>query len=107
MKVSIELMKRYSDVAQWTLSTEVLVARIGRQLGSVDETATLTQRYGRILVVEIIEAKPHPNADKLTVYQLWVGTDHQQVVSGDTSFQVGDKVGWIAPGQTVPITFGT
>jgi phenylalanyl-tRNA synthetase beta chain len=107
MKTSIELMKLYSDQQQWMLPVSELVAKIGNQLGAVEETINLAPRYEGIVVVEITEAKPHPNADKLTIYQMNDGKNSVQVVSGDTSLQVGDKVGWIAPGQTVLITHGT
>ncbi|HKX73227.1 MAG TPA: phenylalanine--tRNA ligase subunit beta [Candidatus Saccharimonadales bacterium] len=107
MKVSIEFMKRYSGDEQWQLTPEELVAKIGRQLGAVEESEGLAARYAGIAIVQITEAKPHPNADKLSVYQMTNGTETVQVVSGDTSLNVGDKVAWIAPGQTVPSTHGT
>lgn len=107
MKVSVSLMKAYSDGEQSSLSSDELVTKIGRQLGAVEEVIDLAPKYQGIQVVEISHAAPHPNADKLSIYQLWDGQKNVQVVSGDTTLQVGDKVGWIAPGQTVPITYGT
>lgn len=107
MKVSVELMKFYSDDSQWQLAPSELVAHIGRQLGAVEEYEELAPRYAGIAIVEITETKPHPNADKLNIYKMFNGTEHVQVVSGDTSLNVGDKVAWIAPGQTVPSTHGT
>jgi len=107
MKVSVALMKYYSDEQQWRLPVGELVAKIGEQLGAVEETIELGPKYNGIAIVEITEVKKHPNADKLNVYQMFNGKDHVQVVSGDTALRVGDKVAWIAPGQTVPSTFGT
>jgi phenylalanyl-tRNA synthetase beta chain len=107
MKVSIELMKQYSDESQWRLSPEEIVARIGRQLGAVEEWENLAPKYEGITIVEITEARPHPNADKLNIYQMTNGREQLQVVSGDTQLNIGDKVAWIAPGQTVPSTHGS
>lgn len=107
MKVSVALMKMYSGEQQWRLPVADLVTKIGEQLGAVEETIELGPKYTGITIVEITEVKKHPNADKLNVYQMFTGKDHVQVVSGDTALQVGDKVAWIAPGQTVPSTFGS
>lgn len=108
MKTSIELMKLLSDGAQWKLSPEELVVKIGSQLGEVKEVIDLRAKYEGIKVAEIVEVNPHPDADKLNIYQINDGGKQTvQVVSGDTSLSVGDKVAWLAPGSTVPSTFGT
>lgn len=107
MKISVELMKQFSDEPVWRLPTAELVAKIGSQLGAVEETIDLAPKYEGIQIVEITEAKNHPNADKLNVYQMFNGKEYVQVVSGDTNLQPGDKVAWIAPGQTVPSTHST
>lgn len=107
MKISVELMKRYSSESQWQLPTAELVQKIGAQLGAVEEVTETGPKYQDIKVVEIVQASTHPNADKLSVYQIFDGASNTQVVSGDTSLQVGHKVAWIAPGQTVPSTYGT
>lgn len=107
MKVSITLMQYYSDEPQWKLPVAELVAKIGNQLGAVEEVRELSPMYEGIKIVEITEVKPHPNADKLSVYQISDGHKHIQVVSGDRDLKPGDKVAWIAPGQTVPSTYWT
>lgn len=86
---------------------EKLVERIGNQLGAVEEVINTTGKYKGIKIVEIKEAKPHPNADKLNVYQMFDGEKQVQVVSGDVNLNVGDKVTWLAPGTIVPSTWGT
>lgn len=107
MKTSVNLMKYYSGEEQWQLSLNELVAKIGARLGAVEETVDLTGKYDHIIVGEITGAKPHPNADKLNVYQVFDGQTDTQVVSGDRGINVGDKVGWLRPGATVPSTWGT
>lgn len=107
MKVSVNLMKWYSDASQWRLSVAELVAKIGNQLGAVEEVTDVAARYQGITVVEITQVTQHPNADKLNIYKMFNGKEHMQVVSGDVDLKVGDKVAWIAPGQTVPNTYGT
>ena len=108
MKVSLNLMKWYSDDAQWQLPLAELAKKIGSQLGAVEETIDLGGKYEGVIVAEIVAAKDHPSADKLGVYQLNVGGGEPlQVLAGDKTLKVGDKVAWIQPGATVPASWGT
>jgi len=108
MKVSLNLMKWYSDDAQWQLPVAELAKKIGAQLGAVEETIDLSGKYTDVFVAEIVAAQDHPSADKLGVYQLNVGAAAPvQVLAGDKTLQVGDKVAWIKPGATVPASWGT
>lgn len=104
MKVSLNWLKKYTKI---DLTVDELVAKIGAQLGAVEEVIDLRGKYDGIKIVRITEAKPHPNADRLNIYQASDGTEVVQVVSGDRSLNVGDKVAWIAPGQTIPATHGS
>lgn len=112
MKVSLDLIKfinaKYdlgSDPAK--LGVDKLIKKIGSQLGAVEEVIDTRGKYDGIKVVEIVEAKDHPDADKLNVYKINDGKNLVQVVSGDRNLNVGDKVAWLAPGTTVPTTWGT
>src|SRR5690349_18002531 len=99
MKVSLNLMKWYSDDAQWKLPVAELAKKVGAQIGAVEETIDLSGKYKDVFVAEIVAAKDHPSADKLGVYQLNVGEDAEvQVLAGDKKLKVGDKVAWIKPG---------
>lgn len=104
MKISINWLKKFTAV---DLSVDDLVAKIGAQLGAVEEVIDWRGKYKGIQVVQIIEAKPHPNADKLNIYQMTDGREQVQVVSGDRNLSIGDKVAWLAPGRTIPNTHGT
>src|SRR4051812_11201294 len=46
-----------------------------------------------VVVAQVVDAKPHPNADKLQVTQVDAGqAERLQVVCGAKNFKVGDKV---------------
>lgn len=107
MKTSLSLMRQYSGDEQWQLSVADLSAKIGEQLGAVEETINLAGKYDGTIVADVTEVKVHPNADKLNIYQIFDGKNTVQVVSGDRFINVGDKVGWIMPGATVPSTWGS
>lgn len=102
MKVSLNLIKQLTRVK---LGNEELLSRIHSRLAEVEGAEKLADRYEGVLVAEIKEAKDHPDADKLGVYQVFNGKKTIQVVAGDKTLKVGDKVAHIAPGLTVPSTF--
>ena len=106
MKLSVNLMKLYSGDEQWHLPLAELTRKLGTQLGAVEEVIDLADKYKGVVIAEIISARDHPNADKLGVYNVHAGAETLQVVAGDKTLNVGDKVAWIQPGATVPATWG-
>jgi phenylalanyl-tRNA synthetase beta chain len=57
----------------------------------------------KIVVAQIKEAVPHPNADKLKVTQVDAGEGTlRQIVCGAKNYQVGDKVPCCLPGAELP-----
>lgn len=53
----------------------------------------------QIVVAKIVEAEPHPNADRLKVTQVDAGEGSlRQIVCGATNYAVGDKVPCCLPG---------
>lgn len=112
MKVSLNWIKEYVDI---DLSVDVLVDRIGRQLGAVDEVIDIGKKYQGIVVAKVVSCQPHPNADKLkvcliddnrSVKNIKRGKDGLVgVVCGAPNVKEGMKVAWLPPGSTVPATF--
>jgi phenylalanyl-tRNA synthetase beta chain len=59
---------------------------------------------GRFLVGRVLEAVPHPNADRLRVCQVDVGEgDARQIVCGAWNFEAGATVAVALPGAYLPI----
>jgi phenylalanyl-tRNA synthetase beta chain len=57
----------------------------------------------KIVVAQIKEAVPHPNADKLKVTQVDAGEGQlRQIVCGAKNYKVGDKVPCCLPGAELP-----
>lgn len=112
MIISYNWLKKYADI---DLPIDQLAALIGSRLVEVEKVTDLGERYKGIVVAEIKSAVKHPNADKLNIYQAddggaakgvqRLGNGYVQVVSGDKNLEVGDKVGWLSPGSTVPASF--
>ncbi|HEY4620752.1 MAG TPA: hypothetical protein VIG93_03560, partial [Gaiellaceae bacterium] len=59
---------------------------------------------GRFLVGKVLEAEPHPNADRLRVCQVDVGEgDARQIVCGAWNFEAGATVAVALPGAFLPV----
>ena len=105
MKISVNLLKQLGKIQQ---TNEEIVKGIKEHIGEVESYQDLSEDYSDIIVAEIREKKDHPNADKLGVYQLNIGEEKLvQVLAGDKTLAVGDKVAYLKPGAKVPYTIYT
>jgi len=105
MKISVNLLKQLGKIQQ---TNEEIVKGIKEHIGEVESYQNLAEDYSDITVAEIKEKKDHPNADKLGVYQLNTGEEKLvQVLAGDKTLVVGDKVAYLKPGAKVPYTIYT
>lgn len=112
MKVSLNWVKQFTDV---DLSLDDLVAKIGAQLGAVEEVIDLGKKYQGIIVAKVISCDKHPNADKLSVCFIDDGgkaqnverneKGHVQVVCGAPNVRAGLTVAWLPPGAIVPSSY--
>jgi phenylalanyl-tRNA synthetase beta chain len=115
MKISVEWMKEYGAQAL-DISIEKLTEKIGSQLGAIEETINLGDKYKGILVAKVAECVQHPNADRLYVCMVDDGgkaknverdeNGYVQVVCGAPNVKAGLMVAWLPPGTTVPSSFG-
>ncbi len=114
MKVSLNLAQFYSNVDLKSIPTNLLLKRIGAQLGAVEDVQIWGPQYEGIVVAKVVECIKHPNADKLSVCRVDDGgvvqnveRDHDgyvQVVCGAPNVREGLTVAWLPPGAIVPNT---
>lgn len=112
MKISVNWIKQFTDV---DIPIDELVAKIGAQLGAVEEVVDLGKKYQGIIVAKVISCEKHPNADKLNICWIDDGgrsvnverneNNHVQVVCGAPNVREGLTVAWLPPGSTVPSSF--
>lgn len=112
MKISANWLREFTNVK---LPIDELVAKIGAQLGEVEEVIDYGKQYEGVVVVKIVSCQPHPNADKLQVCLVDDGgvvkkvkRDTKglvQVVCGAPNVRKGLTVAWIPPGAIVPSTY--
>jgi phenylalanyl-tRNA synthetase beta chain len=108
MKVSLQLAQYFSNVDLRSIPKQELLARIGAQLGAVEEVTDWAAKLEGAVIVKVISAEKHPNADKLSVCQVEDGSGQAiQVVCGAPNVRAGMYAVWLRPGVTVPSTRGS
>lgn len=102
MRYTTELLKTIGEI---NATNDDIVDIINTHIGNVEYSYDITKEYKDIVVGEVVEKKDHPDADKLGVYKIFTGDQTRiQVVAGDKTLEIGDKVAYIKPGATVPIS---
>ncbi len=101
MKLSLNWIKDYvkipDDMDLTRLAYDLTMSTV-----EVEGAENLADQFKNIVVGEILEVLPHPNADKLRVCKVNVGTeDIKDIVCGGSNLEVGMKVVVACPGAMV------
>lgn len=101
MKVSLNWLQDHLDLAdQHAAALADRLTFAGVEVEGIHQTGASVPG---VVVAEIAESIPHPNADKLSVCQVHDGTGTpRQIVCGAKNYRVGDKVPLALPGATLP-----
>lgn len=100
MKVPLNSIKKLVDI---NIPIEELISKVFTQIGAVEDVLDLKKKYEGIIIAEILEKEDHPDSEKLAVYQIDTGQNRKiQVVAGDKTLEVGDKVVYFTPGTKLP-----
>lgn len=113
MKVSLNTIRQFIDFDLPPVGE--LVERINQQLGQVEEVIDLADKYKDVVIVKVLQAEKHPNADRLSVCVIDDGgTVHDierdsdgyiQVVCGAANVRAGLFAAWLPPKSTVPASY--
>ncbi|HLT28941.1 MAG TPA: phenylalanine--tRNA ligase subunit beta [Myxococcaceae bacterium] len=99
MEISLEWLKDYVPVE----GVEQTAARLTDGGLEVEGIRHLGEGLDGVLVAEVKEAVPHPDAERLQVTQVDIGASALlQVVCGAKNFKVGDKVPLATVGSELP-----
>lgn len=103
MKLPLNIAKQYTQIPE---DIDSLIEIIASRIGEVESYHDISEKYKNIVVAQIKKKEDHPDADKLGVYQIDIGNEEEiQVLAGDKSLEVGDRVAYIIPGGIVPSTY--
>ncbi|HCT52723.1 MAG TPA: phenylalanine--tRNA ligase subunit beta, partial [Balneola sp.] len=100
MKISYNWLQEFIDL---DLSPEELADKltlIGLEVEGIEEFGTTLEG---VIVGEVLETKPHPNADKLKICIVDLGDEKVQIVCGANNVAAGQKVPVATVGSTLPI----
>ncbi len=114
MKVSRNWLRKLTTLPE---KDELLVEKIGAQLGAVDVVIDYGKRFHSLQAVKVVSCQKHPNADNLQVCNIDTGgtaahinlaneQGHIQVVCGAPNVAAGQIAVWVPPGAIVPNTAG-
>jgi phenylalanyl-tRNA synthetase beta chain len=110
MKVSVNWIREYLDFE--LPATDELVAKIGAQIGGVDEVIDVGAKYRGVVIARVATASKMEGSDHLNVCMIDDGRVTQnvnreysglvQVVCGAPNVREGMLVAWLPPGSVVP-----
>ncbi|MFC1904475.1 phenylalanine--tRNA ligase subunit beta [Chloroflexota bacterium] len=89
MKVSLNWLREYIDIS---LSAAELANRLTMAGAEVKGIQLIGGQWDNIVVGQITAINPHPNADRLTLPTVDLGTGQATVVCGAPNLVVGDKI---------------
>ncbi len=101
MLVSLNWIKDYVKLPE-DMDLRKLAYDLTMSTVEVEDVEELANRFEGLVVGEIKEVLPHPNADKLRVCKVDIGADEiKDIVCGGSNLEVGQKVCVAVPGAFV------
>jgi phenylalanyl-tRNA synthetase beta chain len=90
MKISLRWL---SDYVSHSFAPKELAARLTALGIEVEAVEDFASKFAKIVVGEVLEVTPHPNADKLRLTKVTIGTGEVlKIVCGAPNVKVGQKV---------------
>lgn len=100
MKLSFNWLRDYVNLPLTDIKE--LASLITKKIAEVEGVLLIGGELKNILVAKIISKNPHPNADKLTIVELYTGTTKVEVVCGAKNLRLSDKVAYAPVGALLP-----
>lgn len=103
MKISLRWLEDYTDLPDSLSNLEDVLTRAGL---TVEGIRNCGAAFDHVVVGQILESAPHPNADRLSICRVEDGSGTpRQIVCGAKNYKVGDKVPVALPGAVLPGDF--
>lgn len=101
MTISYNWISEYIPVTIEPESVSRILTSIGLEVESLERYESVRGGLEGLVVGEVLEAVPHPGADKLTLTRVNVGTRTLQIVCGAPNVAAGQKVAVAPVGSTI------
>ncbi len=98
MRVPLSWLREYVDL---DLSAEELVELFSLHSQEVDGVERFGVIDGEVVVGEVLEFEPHPNADRLNVAKVDLGGEEVQIVAGAPNPYPGVRIPVVLPGSVM------
>lgn len=99
MKAPITWLKDFVDIHVDVKAYAHALTLSGSKVEGIED---LGESIEKVVIGKILSMEQHPNADKLKVAQVDVGTEVLQVVTGAPNVQTGDVIPLALPGARLP-----
>jgi len=99
MKFTLSWLKDYLETDKDLETLTDKMTAIGLEIEEIDNPADTLAPF---VIAEVMEAAPHPDADKLQVLKVNTGTEMLQVVCGAPNARTGLKGAFAPSGATIP-----
>ncbi len=93
MTISLNWLKQYIDIPLSATETGDLLTAIGLEVEGMEETESIPGGLRGVVVGQVVECGPHPNADRLSLTKVNIGSaELLQIVCGAPNVAAGQKV---------------
>ena len=93
MKVSYNWLKQYSNITATPQELDKILTDTGLEVEGIEKIEAIKGGLTGVVVGEVLECEKHPDADKLKVTKVDIGTGEiLQIVCGAPNVAVGQKV---------------
>jgi len=99
MKVSLDWLKEFVDIDQTPAELAEVLTMAGLEVEGLEHKA---HDLNDCKVARILDIRPHPKADRLSICQVDSGREKASVVCGATNISKGNLVPLALPGTTLP-----
>src|SRR6266850_2226705 len=100
MKFSVNWLREFMELPPSIDALAELLTMSGVEIEGIEKRGA---DFDKVVVAQITDSKPHPNADRLTVCVVDDGSGtKRQIVCGAKNYKVGDKVPLALPGAVLP-----
>ncbi|MDR0516055.1 MAG: phenylalanine--tRNA ligase subunit beta [Fibromonadaceae bacterium] len=103
MKISLNWLKRYLEIKESTEEISSKLTSLGFEVEGVEEFGKI---YKDLLVAEVLECRPHPDSDHLSLTNVFNGKENLQVVCGAPNVKAGIKTVLAPIGVELPMPDG-
>ena len=99
MKISLEWLNEYVDITD--LTTEQIVHELTMSGLEVEDIETTGPKFTNIVTAQIKKINQHPNADKLHLVDVDLGSSIKTVVCGAQNIEEGQIIPYASVGSKV------